>query len=87
MGASNREMPAKAAPLRGRRIVVVEDNPIVKMGVEDALRSAGALIARSYDQEIDAAVLDVRLEDGKTSVPIAVNLSARRIPFCSSPPS
>jgi CheY-like chemotaxis protein len=68
-------------PLAGKRLIVVEDNPVVRMGVEDALRGAGASIARSFDQKANAAVLDVRLGNGITALPIALTLSYRMVPF------
>ena len=67
--------------LAGKRLVVIEDNPVVKMGLEDVLREAGAFIVRSFDQKADAAVLDVNLGSGISSLPIAARLNERRIPF------
>ena len=68
-------------PLRGKRVAVVEDDPIVKLEVERVLVEAGARIARSFAHRPDAAVLDVRLAGGLTGIPIALALEMRNIPF------
>jgi DNA-binding response OmpR family regulator len=70
-----------AQPLAGKRLIVVEDNPVVKMGVEEVLREAGASIVRSFDRKADAAILDLRLGTGITAVPIALTLTLRMVPF------
>lgn len=77
--------------LAGRRILVVEDDPIIALDLKTTLDGAGAVVigpASSLDkalrlaQEValDAAVLDVRLEHGDT-LPLAVRLVGRRVPF------
>lgn len=77
------------------RVLVVEDEFLIAMEVEDLLGEAGhevvgpvadveaalALIAR---QDIDAAVLDVNLGDGATTVRVAAELARRRIGFVLS---
>jgi DNA-binding NtrC family response regulator len=68
-------------PLNGKRIVVVEDEELTKLAVEDALRTAGATIAKSHMERVDAAVLDLRLRYGVTAVPIAIALHQRGVPF------
>jgi CheY-like chemotaxis protein len=67
--------------LSGKHVIVIEDNPIVRMGIEDVLRGAGAHIARSFSHKADAAVLDVTLGSGITAIPIAKTLSLRQVPF------
>jgi CheY-like chemotaxis protein len=67
--------------LSGKRLIVIEDNPVVRMGVEDTLRGAGAIIVKSFNQKADAAVLDVRLGGGVTAIPIALTLGFRSVPF------
>lgn len=67
--------------LRGRRVVVVEDDWVVKNTIEIVLGDAGAVIVPYLDQNLDAAVLDVRIGNGITSLPIAITLELRRIPF------
>ena len=73
-----------------KRIMVVEDDPVVAMLVEDMVRDMGheVLINLTLDQamfeieagEIDAVLLDMHLrgEDGR---PILLELLARKIPF------
>ena len=68
-------------PLNGKRIAVVEDDEVTKLDVEDALRTAGATIAKNHMELVDAAVLDLRLRYGATAVPIAIALHQRGVPF------
>jgi DNA-binding response OmpR family regulator len=74
-----------------RRILVVEDEALVAMLVEDALREAGfavvgpAATVREAFQLLDsgdphAVVLDLNLA-GETSTPVADELAARGIPY------
>lgn len=78
-------------PIRGRRILVVEDSFLVAMAMEDQLLRAGAevvgpagQIGEAVDlaegQAIDAAVLDVNL-NGDMIWPVAEALARRGIPF------
>jgi hypothetical protein len=69
------------SPLAEKRIVVIEDNAILKIGLETVLRGAGASLVSSFDQKIDAALLDFRLEHGVTAVPLAQALHRRGVPF------
>jgi DNA-binding response OmpR family regulator len=76
--------------LKGRNILVVEDEMMVAMMLEDILQEAGCnvicvghleqatLLARERD--LDAAVLDENLH-GQRSYPVADALVARRVPF------
>lgn len=78
--------------LKGRRILVVEDEALVAMLVEDALLDAGATVlgpAATVAEALallereappDAAVLDLNLA-GETSTPVADALAARGLPF------
>ncbi|MBX9701188.1 MAG: response regulator [Acetobacteraceae bacterium] len=78
--------------LKGRRILVVEDEALVAMLVEDALLDAGAsvlgpaatvaeaLALLGREAPPDAAVLDLNLA-GETSTPVADALAARGLPF------
>lgn len=77
--------------LTGKRILIVEDEPIVAMCLEDMLQSLGCLIvgpaarlseglALATDEQVDAAILDVNL-GRERSYPIADLLRARSIPF------
>jgi CheY-like chemotaxis protein len=77
--------------LRGRRILVVEDEALVAMLVEDALMDAGCTVlgpATSVSQALallrhnrpEAAVLDLNL-CGETSEPVADALVSLGVPF------
>jgi len=77
--------------LRGRSILVVEDEMMVLMNIEDVLRdhgctriaSAGTVeeaLAVLESESFDAGILDVNL-NGKTSHPVADKLSDRGVPF------
>ena len=77
--------------LAGKRILVVEDEPIVAMAVEDMLIDFGCtVIGPAYslsaamdlidNTPFDAAVLDINL-DGERSYPAALLLVTRHIPF------
>ena len=75
-----------------QQILIVEDEPLIAMMLEDFLdvldkQSAGtadcvaAALALIEGGTVDAAILDVNLRGGETSVPIADALAARGIPF------
>lgn len=79
------------ALLRGRRILIVEDEALVAMLVEDALLDAGcriigpaATVAEALallEAELpEAAVLDLNLS-GETSAPVADALVQQGVPF------
>lgn len=79
-------------PLIGRRILVLEDQMLIAMDAVEVLLEAGAAFADSaatvgdglafLDRAApDAAVLDVDLGNGMTSLPVAEALQARGIPF------
>ena len=76
--------------LEGRRILVVEDEFLIAMEVEDVLRALGAEVVGPFGrlepalgavqkEELDGAVLDVRL-DGETSEQVAAVLVSRGVP-------
>ena len=75
-----------------KRILVVEDEPLIAMMLEDFLEVLEKDIAGTADSVvtahaliekggIDAAILDVNLRGGEKSGPIADELAARNIPF------
>ena len=75
-------------PLENRRILVVEDDPIVALDLQSILEAAGATVvgpAREVPEAISfiegsnvsAAVLDYRLQVGDT-LPLARMLEERR---------
>ncbi len=78
-------------PLRGLRILIVEDNPFIALALEEMLVEQGLVIAgsaRTMDNAlrlaaselIDLALLDVNIGD-RTIDPVAEVLSARATPF------
>lgn len=75
----------------GRRVLVVEDEYLVALGLDDNLRSLGytvvgpvaslaAALAAASTERLDAAILDVNLA-GEPVYPAAAILSERGIPF------
>jgi CheY-like chemotaxis protein len=81
--------------LIGKRVLVVEDEPLVAMLFEDDLRDAGATIVgpavsvcealrlvevAAADGGISAAVLDINI-GGKHVLPVADRLAALGVPF------
>ena len=79
------------ATLRGRRILVVEDEMLISMMMEDLLSGHGCEIVGPAAQlkkavklatteTIDAAFLDLNI-DGKEVYPVAEILTQRGIPF------
>ena len=78
--------------LRGRRLLIVEDEYMIAADLASALEEQGAKVigpAGSIEQalelmdrerEIDGAVLDINLR-GKRAYPVAEALSARGVPF------
>jgi two-component SAPR family response regulator len=81
----------EAKPLRGRRILLVEDESLVSMMIEDMLVDLGCIVVGPVDsaalaaalvehETVDCAVLDVGLSDGQV-FPLAEALVARGVPF------
>jgi CheY-like chemotaxis protein len=75
-----------------RRILVVEDEPLISMMLEDFLDSLGHQVAGIVDSVgaalaavkaggVDAAILDVNLRGGEKSWPVADALAGEGIPF------
>ncbi|HMK90934.1 MAG TPA: response regulator [Methylocystis sp.] len=82
---------ARADPLRGVRILIVEDNPFIGAALEEMLTEQGLVVvgvakrlkeALRYcaDSRIDVALLDVNLGDDKIDA-VADALDARGAPF------
>jgi DNA-binding response OmpR family regulator len=74
-----------------RRILIVEDDPIIALDLARTVRAAGMSVVGIaatthaaqkllHDNVIDAAVLDVRLETGDT-LDFAKQLQAQNIPY------
>jgi hypothetical protein len=83
--------PAGPAALAGRRVLVVEDEPLVALEIEAELAEAGAVVvgpAGSLEaaallietEPLDAALLDANLA-GKPVDALAAALAARGVPF------
>jgi CheY-like chemotaxis protein len=77
--------------LRGRIVLIVEDEVLVAMELESLLAEEGChvvgpaptvkkALALLDQQRPDAAILDVNL-DGEDAAPVAAALSARGVPF------
>ena len=78
-------------PSRSKRVLIVDDEPIIAMDLESSLVDAGYEIAGVTgriatalllveSEIIDVAILDANL-GGEDSTPVAVALSARGVPF------
>ena len=76
---------------RSVRVLIVEDEPIIALGVEDILIDAGfqiAGVAGKLEEALtlieggacDAAIVDANLA-GVSSSPVAIALAALRLPF------
>jgi CheY-like chemotaxis protein len=79
-------------PLRGLRLLVLEDEMMVLILVEDMLVELGCVVIGPASgvaaalqlvaqEEIEAALLDVNLGHGEHGFPVADALAARGIPF------
>lgn len=88
---SSGEAPATPA---SRRVLVVEDEIMIRMLLEDMLGDLGYTVAAAAgriaeamplarDAEFDVAILDINL-NGETVYPIADILTARGLPFVFS---
>jgi len=75
----------------GRRILVVEDEPIIAMALEDMLLDLGCEVvgpastlpeaqALAETADIDAALLDININTGRSYV-VADELRRRAVPF------
>jgi CheY-like chemotaxis protein len=75
----------------GKRVLVVEDEPIIAMLVEDMLLDLGCVVVgpafsatdgheRARNEALDAAILDINMGEGE-SFPIAAALRERGVPF------
>src|SRR5687768_10459386 len=71
--------------LRGLRILLVEDDPLIRLDLETSLAELGAIVTAASEVSkalaaLDFAVLDFDL-GAETSEPIAEAAQARNIPF------
>ena len=78
-------------PLAGRRILVVEDSPVVADAAEDMLSDMGcavvgpatnmaAALQLAGDEPLDAAIVDINIRGGKV-FPVLRILHGRSVPF------
>jgi CheY-like chemotaxis protein len=91
MTITNPRPDPSASDLRGRRILVVEDSPVVAAACEDMLRDMGcavvgpatnmaAALQMAGEEEFDGAIVDVNIR-GDKAFPVLRILEARGIPF------
>ena len=90
-GSSTPEPASRWQQIRGKRVLVVDDEPLITMDVTDILSEAGCEIAGPADNldkamsiinntEFDAAILDVNLQ-GQRIDELALELTRRNVPF------
>src|SRR5918997_4411675 len=79
------------AVLEGRRILVVEDSPVVAEACEDMLRDMGcavvgpatnraAALQMASEEPLDGAIVDINIRGGK-AFPVLRILHGRDVPF------
>lgn len=89
--ARERMANADSSILRGRHVLVVEDEMLVAMELEWVLRERGCIVlgpAATVDRAValigegrpDAALLDLNL-NGQSALPVAAALNGRGVPF------
>jgi len=76
--------------LGGHSILVVDDEPLIALGVTDALSDAGAEVVTAHDLrtaleaarngDVSAAILDVQI-GASNCAPICAALSSQQVPF------
>jgi CheY-like chemotaxis protein len=90
-GSSTKHRPEAAGTLAGRRILIVEDSPVVGPFTADLLSELGCAvvgpapnlaIARQLieTEKVDAALMDVHIR-GERVFPLCETLTAKRVPF------
>ena len=83
---------APARNLKGKRVLVVEDEVLLAWELERKLYAAGCTAVRCVAVAADAlhelkfwrpdaAVLDIMMRDGRTSLPVADALDEQQVPF------
>ena len=90
-GAAAVAPQASPSPLAGKRIIVIEDEPLVSMDIEDSLAAVGCVVAGTAgtlkqakrliaEASCDAALLDANLA-GRPADELTLALTRRNIPF------
>ncbi|TJW01350.1 MAG: response regulator [Mesorhizobium sp.] len=72
-----------AAPLQGRRVLVVEDEYLIAVELEEAIREAGGTEDASRkitSEDVECATVDIKLGAAATFA-VAAELKAHGIPF------
>jgi CheY-like chemotaxis protein len=80
-----------SAALDGRRILIVEDSPVVAVACEDMLREMGCVaigpainmagaIQLATEEQLDGAIVDINIRGGK-AFPVLRILADRGVPF------
>src|SRR5262245_26233840 len=83
-------MGMSVGPLGGYSILVVDDEPLIAIGLNDALRDAGAEVLTAHDlstaleaavnSEVSAAILDVQLGSADCGA-VCAALTLQDVPF------
>jgi CheY-like chemotaxis protein len=83
----------QCSSLRGRRVLIVEDEHLIALDLSEVLTEEGAevmepktsvnaaLAALTHERAPDVALLDVSLDDHESVFAVADELQQRRIPF------
>ena len=91
MDPSDPQPDLSAADLHDRRVLVVEDSPVVAEACEDMLRDMGCVVVgpatnmaaalqMAREEAIDAAIVDINIRGGK-AFPVLKILEGRGVPF------
>ena len=91
MDRDERHSEPSPATLDGRRVLMVEDSPVVAVACEDMLRDMGcvpvgpatnmaAALQLASDEPLDAAIVDINIRGGK-AFPVLKILADRGVPF------
>ena len=81
----------KSGKLAGRRVLIVEDSPLIAAVLEDMLKDLGCAVAGptgnmafavdlAKAEDLDAAIIDLNIRGGKV-YPVAEVLRDRNVPF------
>jgi len=91
MEREDEQSGASPSLLHGKRILVIEDSPVVALACEDMLRDMGcvpvgpainmaAALQLAADEALDAALVDINIRGGK-AFPVLRILAGRGVPF------